>query len=121
ETPVVLLRLFTAVNTGNLFINLDPANLILYGKGNPIDALDVFGGLVRGVHAKDGFYPTDGLELGQEVTVGDGKVNFPAFLKRLKEVGYDGSLTIEREITGEQQIKDILETQQYLQALIAQL
>ncbi len=121
ETPVVLLRLFTAVNTGNLFINLDPANLILYGKGNPIDALDVFGGLVRGVHAKDGFYPTDGLELGQEVKVGDGKVNFPAFLKRLKEVGYDGSLTIEREITGEQQIKDILETQQYLQALIAQL
>ena len=52
ETPVVLLRLFETVNTGNLFINLDPANLILYSKGNPVDALDVFGKYVRGVHAK---------------------------------------------------------------------
>ena len=121
ETPVVLLRLFEAVNTGNLFINLDPANLILYGKGNPVDALDVFGHLVRGVHAKDGRYPTGGHELGEEVKVGDGKVNFPVFLKRLKEAGYDGSLTIEREITGEQQIRDILETKQYLTNLIEQL
>lgn len=121
ETPVVLLRLFEAVGTGNLYINLDPANLILYGKGNPIDALDVLGGLVRGVHAKDGLYPTNGHDLGEEVKVGEGKVNFPAFLRRLRETGYDGSLTIEREITGEQQIKDILETQQYLRELIDQL
>lgn len=121
ETPVVLLRLFEAVGTGNLFINLDPANLILYGKGNPVDALDVFGSLVRGVHAKDGFYPTNGHELGEEVKVGTGKVNFPVFLRQLKAVGYDGSLTIEREISGEQQIKDILETKQYLTDLIAQL
>ena len=121
ETPVVLLRLFEAVGTGNLFINLDPANLILYGKGNPVDALDVFGDLVRGVHAKDGFYPTNGHDLGEEVKVGEGKVNFPLLLKGLKAHGYDGSLTIEREITGEQQIKDILETQQYLNQLIAQL
>ena len=121
ETPMVLLRLFETVNTGNLYINLDPANLILYGKGNPVDALDVFGGLVRGVHAKDGFYPTNGHDLGEEVKVGEGKVNFPVFLKKLKACGYDGSLTIEREITGEQQIKDILETQRYLNDLIEQL
>ena len=81
ETPVVLLRLFETVNTGNLFINLDPANLILYGKGNPVDALDVFGKYVRGVHAKDGLYPTNGYELGEEVKVGEGKVNFPKFLQ----------------------------------------
>ncbi len=121
ETPVVLLRLFTAVGTGNLYINLDPANLILYGKANPVDALDVLGGLVRGVHAKDGLYPTDGLELGREVKVGEGKVNFPLLLKRLKETGFDGSLTIEREISGEQQIRDILETKEYLSGLIGQL
>ena len=121
ETPVVLMRLFEAVGTGTLYINLDPANLILYGKGNPVDALDVFGDLVRGVHAKDGFYPTNGHDLGREVKVGDGKVNFPLFLKGLKAHGYDGSLTIEREITGEQQIKDILETQKYLQTLIEEL
>jgi len=121
ETPVVLLRLFEAVGTGNLYINLDPANLILYGKASPVDSLDVFGGLVRGVHAKDGFYPTNGHDLGHEVKVGEGRVNFPLFLKRLKETGFDGSLTIEREITGEQQVKDILETQTYLQNLIDQL
>lgn len=121
ETPVVLLRLFEEVNTGNLYVNLDPANLILYGKANPIDALDVLGDYVRGVHAKDGMYPTNGRELGVEKKVGEGKVNFPAFLKALKERGYDGSLTIEREITGEQQLIDIRETQGYLKALIAQL
>ncbi len=121
ETPVVLLRVFETVNTGNLFVNLDPANLILYGKANPVDALDVIGDYVRGVHAKDGFYPTDGRELGREVKVGAGKVNFPLFLRGLKDHGYDGSLTIEREIEGDEQIRDILETQTYLNELIRQL
>ena len=121
ETPVVLLRLFEEINTGNLFINLDPANLMMYGKANPVDALDVFGDYVRGVHAKDGFYPTNGKELGREVKVGEGKVNFPVFLKALKEHGYDGSLTIEREIKGEQQLIDIRATQIYLQNLIDQM
>ena len=107
ETPVVLLRLFETIGTGNLYINLDPANLILYGKGNPVDALDVFGDYVRGVHAKDGLYPTNGLELGREVRLGDGKVNFPALIKGLKAHGFDGSLTIEREISGDKQIVDI--------------
>lgn len=118
ETPVVLLRLFEDVGTGNLYINLDPANLIMYGKANPVDALDVFGDYVRGVHAKDGCYPTNGRELGPEVKVGTGKVDFPALLKGLKAHGFDGSLTIEREISGEQQIIDIKETQKYLGDLI---
>ena len=121
ETPVVLLRLFESIGTGNLYVNLDPANLILYGKGNPVDSLDVFGDYVKGVHAKDGLYPTNGRELGHEVKVGQGKADFPALLKGLRAHGFDGSLTIEREITGEQQTKDILETQAYLQDLIAQL
>lgn len=121
ETPVVMLRLFETIDTGNLFVNLDPANLILYGKANPVDALDVFGGYVRGVHAKDGLYPTNGRELGTEVKVGAGKVNFPALLRGLKAHGFDGSLTIEREIEGEEQIRDILEAQAYLNALIAEL
>ena len=121
ETPVTLLRLFEDVGTGNLYINLDPANLILYGKANPVDALDVFGDYVRGVHAKDGRYPTNGRELGEEVKVGAGKVNFPALLKGLKEHGFDGSLTIEREIEGEQQLLDIKDTQKYLSDIIAKL
>jgi len=121
ETPVVLLRLFEEIATGNLFVNLDPANLILYGKANPVDALDVIGDYVRGVHAKDGFYPTNGKELGHEVKVGTGKANCPELLKGLKAHGFDGSLTIEREISGEQQVIDILETKEYLENLIAKL
>ena len=118
ETPTTLLRFIQECNTGNIGINFDTANLILYGKANPIDALDVIGPYVRGIHAKDGFYPTNGMKLGHEVKVGDGKVNFPVFIKRLKECGYDGALTIEREISGDQQIKDIIETRDYLATLI---
>ena len=118
ETPVTLRRTIETVGTGNLGINLDPANLILYGKANPVDALDVFGEFVMGIHAKDGNYPTNGHDLGEEMPLGQGKVNFPALVKKLKEVGYDGALTIEREISGEQQIKDIMMAKELLEALI---
>jgi len=117
ETPVTLLRMIQEVNTPNLGINLDPANLILYGKGNPIDALDVFGKYVRNIHAKDGLYPTDPMQLGKEVKVGTGRVRFPEFVRRLKEIGFSGEFIIEREISGEQQARDILETIKYLQEL----
>ncbi|WNQ08998.1 sugar phosphate isomerase/epimerase family protein [Paenibacillus aurantius] len=110
ETPVVLLRTIERVGEENLGINLDPANLILYGKGNPIDALDVIGPYVRCVHVKDGLYPTNGDELGKEVLTGTGRVRFPEFLKKLRSMGYDGDLIIEREITGEQQERDIRTT-----------
>lgn len=59
------------------------------------------------------------MELGREVKVGEGKVNFPLFIKRLKECGYDGAITIEREISGEQQVKDIKDTKAYLESLIS--
>lgn len=118
ETPVTLLRTIEDVGTGNLGINLDPANLILYGKANPIDALDVFGKYVMDVHAKDGCYPTDGKELGKETAIGKGKVNFPKFIEKLREVGYDGTLIIEREISGEQQIKDIIESKKLLEGML---
>ena len=118
ETPVTLRRTIEDIGTGNLGINLDPANLILYGKANPIDALDVFGEYVRDVHAKDGCYPTDGQNLGMEMPIGEGKVNFPLFVQKLKDVGYDGTLIIEREISGEQQIKDIVESKKLLEELI---
>lgn len=95
-----------------------PANLLMYGKANPVDALEVFGEYVRGVHGKDGKYPTDGHFLGEEVPIGQGKVNYPVFIERLKEVGYDGDITIEREISGEEQKKDILAGKEYLEQLI---
>jgi sugar phosphate isomerase/epimerase len=117
ETPVTLLRVIEQVNTGNLGINLDPANLILYGMANPVDALDVFGRYVRGVHAKDGCYPTNGSELGRETPLGEGQVNFPVLIPKLKACGFGGALTIEREISGPQQIADIQKAIQLLTPL----
>ena len=110
ETPVVILRTIERIGTPNLGVNLDPANLLLYGKGNPIDALDVFGQYVRNIHVKDAFCPTNGEYLGKEVPPGEGLVRFPEFIKKLKAIGFDGELIIEREIEGEQQIKDIRKT-----------
>ncbi len=107
ETPVTLLRTIEEVGADNIGINLDPANLILYGKANPVDALDIIGKYVRNVHGKDGLYPTDGRHLGKETPLGEGKVNYPAFIRRLAEIGYSGPITIEREITGEKQTEDV--------------
>lgn len=118
ETPVTLLRLITDTGCDNLGINLDPANLILYGKANPVDALLVIGQYVRDVHAKDGKYPTDGRSLGMQMPLGEGHVNFPALIAGLKNVGYDGTLIIEREISGPEQERDILAAKAMLEALI---
>ncbi|MBQ7995311.1 MAG: sugar phosphate isomerase/epimerase [Bacilli bacterium] len=124
ETPVTLRRAIQDVGYDNLGINLDGANLVLYGKANPVDALDVFGEYVKGIHVKDGFYPTNGTELGREVKVGEGKVNYPELIKKLvKTYGYDGDLTIEREIQegSEEQHKDIVDTRDYLKNIISLL
>ncbi len=118
ETPVTMLRCFEQVGTDNLGVNLDTANLILYGRANPVDALDVFGKYVMNLHAKDGCYPTNGHDLGRETTIGQGKVDFPALFRKLFDLGYDGYVTIEREIAGEQQIKDILASKEYLGKII---
>lgn len=117
ETPVTLLRTIEDVSANNLGINLDPANLIMYGRGNPVDALDVIGKYVKGVHAKDGEYPTSGRELGKEKPLGEGRVNFPALISKLKSLGYRGAITIEREISGPQQIADIKRAKEILEAL----
>ena len=118
ETPITLLRTIQDIGTGNLGINLDPANLLMYGKANPVDALDVFGSYVRGVHAKDGEYPTNCRNLGVEKPLGEGRVNFPALIAKLKALGYAGALTIEREISGPQQIEDIRRGKRYLEAIL---
>jgi len=107
ETPVTLLRVIEDLGYDNLGVNLDPANLLMYGKANPVDALDILGPYVRGVHAKDGEYPTNGRDLGVEKPLGEGRVNFPLLVPKLKAYGYQGALTIEREISGPQQIEDI--------------
>jgi len=99
-------------------VNLDPANLLMYGKANPVDALDLLGPFVLGVHAKDGLYPTEPDKLGREVAIGQGKVDFPRFIAKLKAVGYKGPITIEREISGPKQTEDILASKKFLEGLV---
>ncbi len=118
ESPVTLLRVVEDVGLDNQGVNLDTANLILYGKGNPVDALEVVGKYVRGLHAKDGLFPTDPRRLGEEVPIGQGKVDFPRLIARLKELDYRGPITIEREIEGPQQLEDVRKAKAYLEKLI---
>jgi len=101
ETPTTLIRLFEDLEkrgTTNVGVNFDPANFLHYGKANPVDAVYMLAPYIKGVHAKDACYPTDGYHLGKEKTIGEGQVNFPAFIAALKDVGYDGFVTIEREL-----------------------
>lgn len=118
ETPVTLLRTIQDIGMENVGINLDPANLILYGKANPVDALEVFGKYIMGIHGKDGIYPVDGRHLGEEKPLGEGRVDYPRLIKKLKELGYDGDISIEREIEGEEQKRDILMAKKLLESLI---
>ena len=99
EPPKVLLRFIEDVGRANLKINFDPANMILYGTGDPIEALDVLGKYVLSVHCKDGDWPPvdQPKALGTERPLGEGSVDLPRWLSKLKETGYRGVLCIERE------------------------
>jgi sugar phosphate isomerase/epimerase len=118
ETPITLVRAIQDVGLDNQGVNFDLANLILYGKANPVDAIELLGPYVQGIHAKDGLWPTNPKELGEEVPIGKGKVAFPRIITRLKEMNYRGAVTIEREISGAQQMEDVRAAKAYLENLI---
>jgi len=100
ETATGLLEFIGDVERDNLFINFDPANMILYGTGEPIEALRQVGSLVRSVHCKDATWADNpGVEWGAEVPLNDGAVGMEDYLRTLDAIGYTGPLTIEREIS----------------------
>jgi sugar phosphate isomerase/epimerase len=102
EAAEALLQFIGDVSRDNLFINFDPANLILYGTGKPIEALQKVGRFVRSCHCKDAKWSAKpGVDWGQEVPLGQGDVGMEQFLRTLKSLGYDAPLTIEREIPQE--------------------
>jgi len=103
QEPVdVLIRFLDDCKLDNLFVNFDPANMILYGAGEPLPALELLGSRVRSVHCKDATWSDQpGKTWGREVPLGEGDVDFAAFLRILQRIGYDGPLTIEREIPQE--------------------
>lgn len=100
EPAEELLAFIRDVNRPNLRINFDPANLILYGSGEPIGALRELAPLVVSVHAKDGDWPPKGVAgaLGTERPLGQGAVGMEQFVRTLQEIGYQGTLNVEREI-----------------------
>ncbi|HKW62758.1 MAG TPA: sugar phosphate isomerase/epimerase family protein [Candidatus Acidoferrum sp.] len=118
ETPITLVRAIEDVGLDNQGVNFDLANLILYGKANPVDAIELLGPYVQGIHAKDGLFPTNPKDLGKEVPIGKGKVDFSRIIERLKQLNYQGAVTIEREISGPQQVADVREAKAYLERLI---
>jgi sugar phosphate isomerase/epimerase len=102
ETADALLGFIGDTQRSNLFINFDPANMILYGTGQPIEALRKVGKYVRSVHCKDATWSDQpGRTWGAEVPLGKGQVDIGLYLQTLKEIGYSGPLTIEREIPQE--------------------
>lgn len=102
EPADVLEGFLTTVDRSNLFINFDPANMILYGCGEPLPALRQLGRWVRSVHCKDAKWSDQpGVTWGTEMPLGEGDVNVHEFLSVLDSIGYTGPLTIEREIPQE--------------------
>ncbi|HXR37509.1 MAG TPA: sugar phosphate isomerase/epimerase family protein [Terracidiphilus sp.] len=121
ETPTTMSRMIRDVTMPNLAVGLDTANLILYGKANPVDAVDIVGPHVRSVHAKDGRWPTDPSQLGEEVLIGKGLVDFRQVFTKLHRLGYTGAITIERETSGPQQIEDVRQEKIYLEKILREV
>lgn len=119
ETPTTLIRAIRDIGTGNVFINCDLANLLMYGKANSLDAVKQFGSLIKEFHAKDGKYPdpNNPYELGEEVPIPTGQVDFPAVIAELKKQGFQGALTIECELNGTMH-DYVINTRKYLQSLL---
>ena len=102
ETAPALVKFIEDTKCENLFVNFDPANMILYGAGEPIEALELLGSRVRSVHCKDAKWAANpGEEWGEEMKLGDGDVDMKRYLETLDKIGYHGPLTIEREIPQE--------------------
>lgn len=103
ETADLLLTTMKDLACDNLKINFDPANMLLYDKGDPIRAVEILGPYIRSVHVKDAFRPKNPGEWGSEVPLGEGEVGMDRFLQALVKVGYRGPLCVEREVGDQSQ------------------
>lgn len=106
ETAEALLHFIEAVERRNLKVNFDPANMIMYGTSEPISALEKLATQVVSVHCKDGVWPPKPGTLGHEMPLGEGEVGMDRFVAALKGIGYTGPLTIEREVSLDQDMDD---------------
>ena len=116
ETAETLAAFLTRLNRPNVGVTFDPANMILYDKGDAIAALRVLGPWLKHCHIKDARRTTTPGTWGEEVTAGTGEVDWPAFFRTLDELGFSGHLCIERE-AGSQRVDDIIAARQMVENL----
>ena len=118
ESPITMKRLIEDTGCDNVYVNLDTANVIMYGYGNPVDAVHTLGKLIRSVHIKDGVPPTDTKVLGAEKDFCEGFVDFPRVLRGLAGIGFGGPFIIEREIPDGRQDEMLPKTRDKLDEMI---
>jgi len=120
ETAQLLRRTLDELRCPNVKVNFDPANMLLYDMGDPIEAVRILGPDIRSVHAKDAFRPKVKGTWGEEVPLGQGAVNIRLWVQTLYEVGYRGPLLIEREVgTQAERLRDIAHGIRYLRECVA--
>jgi L-ribulose-5-phosphate 3-epimerase len=120
ETADLLRLTLDELKCPNLKVNFDPANMLLYDKGDPLRAVEVLGPDIRSVHVKDANRPTTPGQWGEEVPLGQGQVNIARFVQALKKVGYRGPLCIEREVGNqEERLADVAHGIRYLKECLA--
>lgn len=120
ETAELLHQTLTELNCSNLKVNFDPANMLLYDKGDPLRAVELLAPMIRSVHVKDACRPKIPGTWGEEVPLGQGQVNIRAFLQTLKRVGYQGPLCVEREVGNqEERIRDVAHGIRYIRECLA--
>jgi sugar phosphate isomerase/epimerase len=121
ETAGLLRTTLDELQCPNLKVNFDPANMLLYDKGDPLRAVEILGPDIRSVHVKDGNRPITPGTWGEEVPLGQGQVNIRLFVKTLQKVGYRGPLCIEREVGNqEQRLADVAHGIRYLRECLAE-
>jgi L-ribulose-5-phosphate 3-epimerase len=121
ETADLLRRTLDDLKCPNLKVNFDPANMILYDKGDPLRAVEILGPDIRSVHVKDANRAKVPGTWGEEVPLGKGQVNIRKFIKTLKQVGYRGPLCIEREVGNqEERLADIAHGIQVVKECLAE-
>jgi sugar phosphate isomerase/epimerase len=120
ETADLLRLTLDELKCPNLKVNFDPANMLLYDKGDPLRAVEILGPDIRSVHVKDANRPKVPGTWGEEVPLGQGQANIRGFVKTLQKVGYRGPLCIEREVgTQEQRFADIAHGIRFLRECLA--
>ncbi|MFO0876667.1 MAG: sugar phosphate isomerase/epimerase family protein [Gemmataceae bacterium] len=120
ETADLLHHTLTELQCDNLKVNFDPANMLLYDKGDPLRAVELLGPFIRSVHVKDAKRPQVPGNWGEEVPLGQGEVNIRACLQTLKKVGYQGPLCVEREVGNqEERIRDVAHGIRFIRECLA--